>query len=426
MVLRWSFIKAIFVWIGLLIGLTRWQMRLVRLLRFGFMRNTFLLNRIICNKKLALLQIMLIFVKKYQKLKLFAMIIDFSVTNFRSFKKPMLFSFRADASKNHTENVFEVTLSGGETCRLLKTAVIYGANASGKSNVVKAFQDFRDFIEQSPELKYGDAIKWYEPFLLDVANQTMPSTFKINFILNNLIQYEYEVQFNNECVLLERLDFYPQGNKNLLFERQNNDIKFGRRFKRQNISKKIVPNRLYLSEYGNDGHEQLGAIYLYFRNFMEVGTVLNRQLLASWDAQVKQKAYKDKGYETGKKLKVYFHAPIKDIGWNLENLVTWYDLQDTVILNKDIPIGGGVPEVVLNKFVNSWLDLTMSFALNNAPTTAMAFAPAAITCAALSKLMPPIATSGIEIFCFASANKASGACIASGLVCEPKHAPKAT
>lgn len=226
------------------------------------------------------------------------MIIDFSVTNFRSFKKPMQFSFRADASKNHAENVFEVTLSGGETCRLLKTAVIYGANASGKSNVVKAFQDFRDFIEKSPELKYGDAIKWYEPFLLDVANQTMPSTFKINFILKDLIQYEYEVQFNNESVLLERLDFYPQGNKNLLFERQNNDIKFGRRFKRQNISKRIVPNRLYLSEYGNDGHEQLGTIYLYFRNFIEVGTVLNRQLLASWDAQVKQKAYRNKGFET--------------------------------------------------------------------------------------------------------------------------------
>ena len=68
----------------------------------------------------------------------------------------------------------------------------------------------------------------------------------------------------------------------------------------------------------------------------------------------------------------------------------------------------------------------MSFALNNAPTTAMAFAPALITRDALSKLMPPIATRGIEIFCFASANKASGACIASGLVCEPKHAPKAT
>lgn len=62
--------------------------------------------------------------------------------------------------------------------------------------------------------------------------------------------------------------------------------------------------------------------------------------------------FKDKGYETGKKLKVYFHTPIRDIGWNCENLVSWYDLQDTVILNKDLQIGGGVSEPALNKLYN--------------------------------------------------------------------------
>jgi AAA15 family ATPase/GTPase len=243
------------------------------------------------------LQKKIIFVEKYQKVKIFAMIIDFSVSNFRSFKTTMAFSFRADASKSHSENVFEATLSNGEKLRLLKTAVIYGANASGKSNVVNAFRSFRDFIEKSPELKYGDAIPWYEPFLLDYANLQSPCCFKISFLLQNALQYDYEIQFNQHAILRERLDFYPQGNKNLLFERQKNDIKFGRKFKNQNFNKKVVQNRLFLSDYGNQGHEQLSEIYLYFRHFLEAGTTLNGGLLREWETIVLKKAFENKAFE---------------------------------------------------------------------------------------------------------------------------------
>jgi uncharacterized protein len=218
------------------------------------------------------------------------MIIDFSVTNFRSFKSNMDFSFRADASKSHSDNIMEVTLSGGEKLRLLRTAVIYGANASGKSNVIHAFRSFRDFVDQSPALKYGDTIAWYEPFLLDSTSSKLPTQFKIGFILKDGIQYEYEFHFNATEILWERLDFYPQGNKNLLFERSLNPIKWGRKFKKQNFNKTMVPNRLLLSEYGNQGHEQLKEIYLYFRHQLEVSTMLNQGLLSHWETLVLQKA----------------------------------------------------------------------------------------------------------------------------------------
>jgi AAA15 family ATPase/GTPase len=226
------------------------------------------------------------------------MIIEFSVSNFRSIKEPIEFSFQADASKNHADNFFEVTLGGGKQMRLLKTAAIYGANASGKSNVLKALHTFCQLVLNSTDFKNGENMpdRYYNPFLLDTDTKDLPIHFKMAFIAKDFTRYDYEIKYNEHYILFERLDFYPEGNKNLLFERMSDkddfSIKFGRRFKLGDAPKRLIANRLYLSVLGNLPHAQIEPLYLYFRN-LTIGHVLDAETIGDWFNKVMRKANSD-------------------------------------------------------------------------------------------------------------------------------------
>ena len=81
------------------------------------------------------------------------MIIEFTVENYRSIKTSQTLSLIADSGRKKEQNVIDL----GEL-RLLKSAVIYGPNASGKTNVIKAVQIFRDLIKEGADLKRGEKI----------------------------------------------------------------------------------------------------------------------------------------------------------------------------------------------------------------------------------------------------------------------------
>jgi AAA15 family ATPase/GTPase len=230
------------------------------------------------------------------------MIIEFSVSNFRSIKETIEFSFQADSSKNHSDNFFDVPLDGGKSIRLLKTAAIYGANASGKSNILKALDTFCQLILNSTDFKNGENIPdtYYNPFLLDTQNRVSPVHFKIAFIAKDSIRYDYEIKYDEQNIVFERLDFYPEGNKNLLFERTREQgdvsIKYGRRFKQADAPKRLIANRLYLSVLGNLPHEQVENIYLYFRS-LAIGNVLDQDTITDWFNKVKRKANLDEAFK---------------------------------------------------------------------------------------------------------------------------------
>lgn len=111
------------------------------------------------------------------------MLIDFRVGNFRSFQKTVTLSMEAaniaarDPQLNE-HNLFNVH----ENMRLLKSAAIYGANASGKSNLGAAFVFMRDFVlGSSKESQSGERIK-IEPFRLSDETLDAPSFFEIIFL----------------------------------------------------------------------------------------------------------------------------------------------------------------------------------------------------------------------------------------------------
>ncbi len=233
------------------------------------------------------------------------MIIEFLVSNYRSIKTEQVLSLIAENTKNKEDNTFEVTLANGTPLRLLRSAIIYGANASGKSNIIKAVYTMRNMVLRSRHLNDGDPIEEYNPFLFDTTSAQQPTRFALTFI-KKAIKYRYEFSFNGKEIDTERLDFYPKGQPANLFKRVKStstikdDIAFGTHLLDKPAKKSVLKNQLYLSLFGGRPHEQLTTIYRYFNLDIAVHNVtyLYRDTLKSEIiekiGQPEQKAFKSR------------------------------------------------------------------------------------------------------------------------------------
>lgn len=167
------------------------------------------------------------------------MIINFSVQNFGSIKERQTLSFEADKSA-HLENHYIINTIGG--VRLLKLALIYGANASGKTTILMALEFLRDLVLE-PEDKKTEELD-FNPFLFDKNTPKQNSIISIEFIQNE-IKYFYEVEFFKKAIVNEKLDFYNP-NKANVFRRKtdlNNQftkITFGSKIKKDKASEKTL------------------------------------------------------------------------------------------------------------------------------------------------------------------------------------------
>lgn len=199
------------------------------------------------------------------------MIIDFKLKNYRSFKEEAVISLEASGSKGKSENVAEIITKNGKKFRLLKTAVIYGANASGKSNVIKAFWSFKRLITSSFRYDVNDEIDVAEAFELAPETLSQPTEFTLNFIGWDNQQYIYYVSVSKtEGIIEETLKYYPGTQAKIIFKRRGRNItsKNPDIFKKDSDDNKINPKRLYLSELGNSGDEYWEGV----RNYFVLGT----------------------------------------------------------------------------------------------------------------------------------------------------------
>ena len=105
------------------------------------------------------------------------MLIDFTVENYKSIKDTTSFTMEATAIKDHSENIFK-----DKNKILLKSAVIYGPNASGKSNLLDAMDLMRSFVENSATDYKPNQKIYVESFKLNTQTKDEPSLFEITFI----------------------------------------------------------------------------------------------------------------------------------------------------------------------------------------------------------------------------------------------------
>ncbi len=172
------------------------------------------------------------------------MLIQFSVGNYLSFKDIMTLSLVASAKKElEKDNAFSATAK----LKLLKSAVIYGANASGKSNLIKAMSFFKVFVlNSSKEMQVNEFIN-IDSFKFSTETENKPSYFEIVFMHEN-IRYRYGFQVDNNIVHTEWLFYVPKTKEVNLFLREKNDFKIGANFKKgKDLIEKTRPNSLFLS-----------------------------------------------------------------------------------------------------------------------------------------------------------------------------------
>ena len=173
------------------------------------------------------------------------MIIELKIENFRSIKKEVVFSMVATKDKTLDNNLISNALKDD---KLLKSAVIYGANASGKTNILLALNFFKALVLNSHNHQKGQGIK-FTPFKLDEKYLKKPTKFQIVFIKNG-IKYDYSVSFDKDKIIEEALYHYPNNKKATIFERTKTDeFKFISEEKDQKfIAKRTLENVLYLSK----------------------------------------------------------------------------------------------------------------------------------------------------------------------------------
>lgn len=167
------------------------------------------------------------------------MIVNFSVQNFGSIKDKQTLSFEADKS-THLEDYYIISAAGG--LRLLKLALIYGANASGKTTILKAMEFSRNLVLEPTEKKTD--ILEFSPFLFDSESPKLNSIISIDFIQNE-VRYFYEVEFNKNAISREELNFFNPNKANVFkrttdIDKQFTEITFGSKIKKDKTFEKTL------------------------------------------------------------------------------------------------------------------------------------------------------------------------------------------
>lgn len=158
------------------------------------------------------------------------MILDFSVENFLSFGTRQEISFEA-SNDNSSEDSLIIKVEhpkSGAIIRLLRMSVIYGANASGKTNLLYAMDDIWNKL-YSPFVSKDEKIL-FRPFAVRRGDNTK---MEVSFFING-IKYDYKIEYNGKEIVNELLEFNPNGVMSQFYERKHNyttnmpDITFGK------------------------------------------------------------------------------------------------------------------------------------------------------------------------------------------------------
>ena len=193
------------------------------------------------------------------------MLIDFTVGNYRSFKDPVTFSMvaaklRAKDKTLDENNVFPLT----HKISLLKSCAIYGANASGKSNLIHAFRFMRWFVLNSATgLQVDESIN-VDPFHLSTETENESPFFEIVFYANER-RYRYGFTVDSRRVYSEWLYHVPRVQETNLFFREEDNVQLSGVFNEgKGLSDKTRKNALFLSVVAQFNGAIAQAIFRWF------------------------------------------------------------------------------------------------------------------------------------------------------------------
>lgn len=220
------------------------------------------------------------------------MIIEFKIKNFRSYQDETSFTFEALNESFSSNNYSTVEMKNGEKIRLLKSAAIFGANASGKSNIIWALQALSFLVANSRNFDVRMAIPVYLPFLLNSRTRNDATEMSIDFIVN-LIHYRYIIHYKNiftfeGLYVIEQEEDIDKKKKEQIksvFEIDGKNASRGRSFiggeawqsETLELAGDVMANQLFLSICGTKPKNGLLDVYAFLANIQAepVGDSIN-------------------------------------------------------------------------------------------------------------------------------------------------------
>jgi uncharacterized protein len=145
------------------------------------------------------------------------MLVEFRVKNFRSLRDEQVLSLVASKDKS-LEDTHTLSTGVNAVSRLLRSAVVYGANAGGKSNLIKALQYMRGVVLESATVIQPGQTFAVQAFRLDGVSATQPTEFEVTFILGD-VRYQYGFAMTPQRVVSEHLLVYKAFKPQRWFER---------------------------------------------------------------------------------------------------------------------------------------------------------------------------------------------------------------
>ncbi|WP_080058078.1 AAA family ATPase [Spirosoma aerolatum] len=220
------------------------------------------------------------------------MLVKFSVRNYKVFRDRAELSLVASSYDKETnrENIIEVPKFG---LSLLKSAVVYGANASGKSKLIEALGYMRNFIHvSSKDSQKGDAIP-VEPFRLSTVFENEPSEFEVTFIHKEVL-YRYGFEATQREIISEWLYYRPNTKEIELFYRDHQIIELHKRSFSGIVSQlvkgnNIRENALLLSVAAQFNDERAGGVFDWF-NKLRITSGLDDEDYARYTLEQTQQA----------------------------------------------------------------------------------------------------------------------------------------
>ena len=194
------------------------------------------------------------------------MLIEFRTENHRSLREEQVITLEASRGRDPSDQRARVVDSG--SLQLLPIAALYGANASGKSNLLDAFLFMRKAVLNSHRIWEPDSGVPRSPFAW--GNKRFdPSMFEVTFLLDGT-KYQYGFTVSDESVEEEWLFVWPKGRKQTWYEREGQQFKFGDHLEGENrlIEGITGNNALFLSSASQHRHRQLLPIYTWFRRIL--------------------------------------------------------------------------------------------------------------------------------------------------------------
>ena len=203
------------------------------------------------------------------------MLIQFAVENYRSIKDEATLSLVAGPGKEHLERNVRVPAMQGDMrpIPLLRSAAIYGANAAGKTNLIRALAAMRKIVVRSSQI---DAELPVTPFLLDAKRIRMPTRFEVECIVAG-VRYRYGFSATKDTVMTEWLYAWPRGRPQLWFSRRcahdaEPTFEFGAKLlgDREVWRRATRSNALFLSTAATLNSAQLRPLYDWFKTRLHV------------------------------------------------------------------------------------------------------------------------------------------------------------